>query len=292
MRKKWLGVICIVLLASFVAMAAGQDVNKKLAAWNKNIAKYGIAIQKAEYYVLPNDAVYSGRTIYADDRTKTLDTRWVPHDPRRDAFGDAITFLVYQDFALSDEGIDLNLPVVDSFNSWEGAKCTKLDVVQRPDTGENPSVIFGGDPFLADVTVLGFLPGYLFDWIEPGGSTYILGVTFTYIFINSATGQATDVNHDGYADTALKEIWFNDAFTWKTDPGLAGIDIETVALHEIGHAFELGHFGAIFRTNSNGKLHFAPRAVMNAAYAGVLRSLLGTDKGAFCSVWANWPRMW
>jgi len=291
MRRISVGVVCIVLVASFATMAAGQEVNKRFAAWNKEIAHLGIAIHRAETYVFPNDKVYEGRTIYANDRTKTLSTRWVPNDPRRDAMGDKITFLIFQLLSVSDEGVDLNVPVVNSFNTWESTKCAKVDVVQKPDTGVNPSVLLGGNPFLADITVLGFLPDVYFEWLEPGGSTFILGVTFTYIFIDGS-GNPTDINNDGFADTALKEIWFNDTFTWKTDPSASGIDIETVALHENGHAFELGHFGAIFVTEKNNKLHFAPRAVMNSAYAGVLRRLLGTDKGAFCMVWANWPRAW
>ena len=40
---------------------------------------------------------------------------------------------------------------------------------------------------------------------------------------------------------------------------------------------------------SNGRLHFAPRAVMNAAYGGVLQELTGSDIGGHCSLWAAWP---
>ena len=33
----------------------------------------------------------------------------------------------------------------------------------------------------------------------------------------------------------------------------------------------------------------APEAVMNAAYTGPQRELLGTDNGGHCSIWGNWP---
>ena len=70
--------------------------------------------------------------------------------------------------------------------------------------------------------------------------------------------------------------------------GAAGaIDIESVALHEHGHALELGHFGKIAGDPKTGKLHVSPRAVINAAHVGPLRSLLGTDKAAFCGTYAN-----
>jgi hypothetical protein len=36
-------------------------------------------------------------------------------------------------------------------------------------------------------------------------------------------------------------------------------------------------------------LHFAPRAVMNAAYSGIQTEIDGSDKGGHCSNWASWP---
>ena len=121
-----------------------------------------------------------------------------------------------------------------------------------------------------------------------------MGVTFTLIWIDSVTGLPTDINHDGHLDTALKEIWFNDYFewVWDTNPTYPEVDIETVALHENGHGLELDHFGSIFLTEKNNKIKFSPRAVMNAAYAGVLRKLLQTDRAAFCSIWTSWPKPW
>ena len=61
------------------------------------------------------------------------------------------------------------------------------------------------------------------------------------------------------------------AFTW-ADDGVSHFDIETVALHEAGHGLSQGHFGKIHGTVANGKIHFSPRAVMNAAYSGVQRA--------------------
>jgi hypothetical protein len=57
----------------------------------------------------------------------------------------------------------------------------------------------------------------------------------------------------------------------------------------MGHGFGQAHFGAAFQTGANDKLHFAPRAVMNAAYSGVQQSLTGTDRGGFCSMYGSWP---
>jgi hypothetical protein len=105
------------------------------------------------------------------------------------------------------------------------------------------------------------------------------------IFIDGA-GAPTDIDNNGKLDVAFREILYNDAFTWNVN---GNIDIETVALHESGHGLSQGHFGKAFRTESNGKIHFAPLAVMNAAYSGVQQGLAGTDNGGHCSIWGSWP---
>ena len=100
------------------------------------------------------------------------------------------------------------------------------------------SAFFGGDVFAADIYTLGFLPGIYFDLVlGPGASESVLGVTFTFVFGDfDAQGNFTpsDVDNNGREDTALKEVWYNDAFTWTTT-NTTDIDIQTVALHENGH---------------------------------------------------------
>ncbi len=108
-------------------------------------------------------------------------------------------------------------------------------------------------------------------------------MTFTFVWVSG--GVPTDINNDGKTDTAFREILYNNAFTWRINNN---IDVETVAFHESGHALSQGHFGTAF-TTGNGKLHFAPLAVMNAAYSGVQQSPRGTDNGGHCSIWASWP---
>ena len=85
-------------------------------------------------------------------------------------------------------------------------------------------------------------------------------------------------------------MWYNDAFTW-TSTGSGGIDVETVALHENGHALELGHFGKLTASVKKGalKIQAAPRAVMNATYIGPYRAPAGTDNASYCGNFASWP---
>jgi hypothetical protein len=133
----------------------------------------------------------------------------------------------------------------------------------------------GGSPAItADIIQGGWLAaGVLPDaWVA---------VTFTYFFL-------TDDNHDGKFDTFFADIYYNDFWSWGVNPAWPSIDVETVALHESGHALSLEHYGKLFLTVANAKPHWAPLAVMNPGYSGPLQQPRGTDKAAFCSSWAGW----
>ena len=238
----------------------------------------------------------TGQTIFADDRNLRLEAQWVPGDERRNAEGNKLTYLIDQTWMPANFGtpseIDGNAAIDASFDTWNTIKKnSKLEIVKRADTGEQPSSFFiGGNPFLADISEIGFLPGIFFDFVlGPGASSNVLGVTFTSVFVDDE-GNPTDINNDGYADVAFKEVWYNDAFQWTNDANGPGVDIETVALHENGHALGFGHFGKVFVTEGNNKIHTAPRAVMNAVILGTQRELLGTDKASFNSIYGNWPK--
>lgn len=261
----------------------------------------GVNIHKAEF-VLANQPGFdaAGQVVFANNHTLRLTSRWVAGDPRRPSNGGELSYLNLTPFMFANGDpvpFDARPAVNSSFATWDNQTCSTLGLVETEWDGTfNPSGILaiGGlpaDPLRASINTIGFLPPAIFDiFLGAGASENVLGVTFTFTFINPADGSATDINGDGYLDTALKEIWYNNGFSWATS-GLAddGIDVESVALHENGHAVELGHFGKIFGTLGNLRLHVAPRAVMNAAILGTLRSPLGTDNAAFCGVWANWP---
>lgn len=269
-----------------------EDINEALAASEKNIR-----LSHAETVTLGDGgATEAGQTIYANDRQKRLSSQWVPGDERRNTDGNNLTYTVWEPFAPANFGTSEQLdgtPAIDaSFDTWNNVKKnTKLNIVKRPNTLDNPSAILGGNPFQADISEVGFMPALYFElFVGPGSSSNVLGVTFTFVFIDE-NEDPTDINNDGYADTALKEVWYNDAFLW-TDYGNTGeaVDIETVALHENGHALGFGHFGKISVTDSNNKLHVSPRAVMNAIILGTQRDLLGTDEASYNSIYGNWPQ--
>ena len=280
----------------------GLGLQERMTAINEALAAagYAVRVQKAELSLADNAPADAAAVVFANDRRLRLTSRWVPGDTRREADGNNITYLADQTFRMANgaSGPINSEPAVDTaFGTWDGVTCSNLDIVKRADTEPNPNFIlalFGladintAEPFAADITTTGFLPGFVFDLLAEDGSQFILGVTWTLVFVTD--DEPTDVDNNGFADTGLKEIWYNNAFTW-TDTGQGGTDIETVALHENGHAVELGHFGRVHATFSphGGRLHVSPRAVMNAFILGTLRQTLGTDVAAYCGIFGAWP---
>jgi hypothetical protein len=278
------------LLDAAVIQASLAQLNARLVA---DGAPY--AIEQIELSLAPTADPANPNIVFAFDRALRLTSRWVPGDVRRGADGNNITFANFEPFMVAN-GVTPGEAAIDAaFATWNGVTCSKLPLVKRVlPPGIFPSVVFGlggftNDPFAADISNIGFLPGFLFDaFLGPGASTSVLGVTFTLIFLESIGGPPSDIDANHRFDTAIKEIWYNDNFLWSTNGG-AGVDIETVALHEEGHGLEMGHFGRIAGNLKTGKLIVSPRAVMNAVILGTLRQPLGTDNSAYCGNWAQWP---
>lgn len=280
------------------AKSSSPDVSPYLARINENLAARGIAIaiHKAEWIGDGSEHPASNKIIFANDRTKRLNSQWVSGDERGAVpEGDNLSYTVFSPLATANGSIPAESILDAGYASWlNQTTCSTLDLVKRSYAGVLPSAILSsggvaGDPFIADISEIGFLPGSLFDAVlGPEASSSVLGVTFTSIWLDGPGGNPTDVNNDGYADVALKEIWYNDAFNWSTD-GSDGIEILTVAKHEQGHALGFGHFGRLSFDNKTGKLQASPRALMNAGYLGPYPTIKGTDEASFCGIYGSWP---
>lgn len=307
-----------VLAATTLAVHAGaqQDPFPAGAVFSQALADVnaalglqgGVAIDSAEIFV-SRDAGWSGATtLIANNRTHQISSLFVAGDPRRGG-SDAISYLVDQSdgtalaFANPTGNAVVVLPnavtearIDASMARWDDSPhCPGPPVVKVADNGTDPDLVDGlvfGDPSRigtpqADITHAGWLPPAFFNALAPpNGAASILGVTLTFVFVDGL-GNPTDIDHDGTADTAFREIYYNRGFGWSEGPSRPrGIDIKSVATHESGHGFGLGHFGKVFIDNQ-GRIKFAPRAVMNAVYISPFAELAGTDNASFCSIWAH-----
>ena len=77
-------------------------------------------------------------------------------------------------------------------------------------------------------------------------------------------------------DSSSGDITFNTAVPWTTTGGNGGFDLETIAIHEIGHALGLGHSAD-------------PNASMYYAYNGAKTSPDGDDAAGIQSIWGPRP---
>ena len=288
-KRILIGMVPILLLASPLSVAQEGDpaVLAQMEQINVELAARGMNIEVAEIRFFTFGV---GRPA---NRILQQPFRWVPNDPRRLAQGDDITYIVDMSAGATASGLasaTTEAAVDRSLGTWNAEKCLKkVDIVKRADDGSDITIFdsffgFGGfgNPFASDIVEAGWLPRAYFEAVGgPGGGRGILAFSVTFTF----TG--TDINGDGYADTALNEVYYNDTFgdpgddragnPWGIDVPLPGIDVETVALHENGHSLELGHFGP------------PPAAVMNPVYAGINQALAPIDKAGACAVWRSWP---
>lgn len=286
--------------------AAGVAYSPELAAINDALRARGITGYAVAYAELLTDTsgMATATTLIANDRTHLVSIQFAPSDPRRGG-SSAISYLVDQSdgaalgwdptgsvVVLSNAVTE---PAIDaSMATWRDApRCGAPGVTKLTDTGVDPDVMDGlvlENPALigtprADITFAGWLPSTFFNSLVKDGATFILGVTLSFYFMD-ADGNPTDIDHDGFPDAAFREIYFNRSFPWGTDLRPVNVDLQSVIVHEAGHAYGLGHFGKVFIDNK-GTIRYSPRAIMNAVYVSPFRTLTGSDNSSFCEAWAN-----
>ena len=313
--KRFGGVVLVVLVLTagqrlWAALSEDETVySPELAALSQRLRDSGrtdVMLASAELLVVSGGSLAKGTTLIANDRTHVFPSTFVENDARRGSPFNTITYLVDQSdgsvlsWNPTNTGVvtlsnAITEPEVDtSMAAWTTLKCNGPNVSKVADTGADPDLVDGliapfvypvGTPF-ADVTHAGWYPASLFNAMVPNGGSSILGITFTFVFIDTA-GNPTDIDRDGRPDTAFREIYYNRGFGWGTGSGSTrNIDIQSVSTHESGHGFGLAHFGKVFITNV-GTIQFAPKALMNAVYVSPDRTIYGSDSSSFCQIWSN-----
>lgn len=210
--------------------------------------------------------------VFEDRGNKRLPIQWVPGDPRR--LGRTDIGYAYDQLGIIGNYTTPNVTASETFAAidraiatWEDETCSSGLTIPL---GTFVEWLF----FESDVLHQGYFP------LGPG----VLGVTSIFVFVD-ADGP-TDIDSDGNLDYAFAVITYNSQFPWAID---GNIDVETVALHEMGHGLAQAHFGKAFITTANNRVHFSPRSVMNAGYSGVQQSLTGTDRAGHCGMYGSWP---
>lgn len=229
--------------------------------------------------------------ILANDRTKLQGAHWVPGDPRRGGFGGlswgylGFNPMAVNKFDPATGGVrpatpaELEARVVEAADAWLNRGCLKAPVRR----------VLPEDPMPPDIMIIGWLPSMFIPEFKDAG---VLGITRTFVFVDP-NGELSDIDGNGHADVAWREIYFNVHRVWSDNGPFPTIDLFSVVAHETGHGFGADHFGKVFVKAKDldrlasldfSVIKYAPRAMMNAVYINGRSQMSGTDNASFCQI--------
>ncbi len=265
----------------------------------------------------------NGQTIYVsrDVGKQAFPVDWVEHDPRR--HGEDGLVLYYRiDRTELPPGIswdDTEAAIDSAVATFNAQACGRnLQLVRLPSDPDDDlghmqhRVGLGGSPTpQADLTFAGWVPDEFF---TAAGYPGALGLTVPAAW-DATTGDqvwggldvldpdADLADHDGDGDRDLfaMEMYFTSNFDYVVDDDdlantLFVIDVESIVLHELGHALGMDHFGrydVVFDEDGNFvDVVVNPNSVtvMNTANYYVKRDLAGADRASFCGIYGDWGR--
>lgn len=175
---------------------------------------------------------------------------------------------------LSDYTLDTTFSQVDTalrsaYTTWDNVSAaTNLNFQFKADLGgnydrydgPNGSVDTAADYRYANITMGGWLPNSYFTGVFGSSGSNVLAVTWT-----AKVGAGKNA-------AWVVDIYFNDAWNWSTNG--SGIDIETVMLHELGHALGFDHEDKV-------------PSVMASYYNGIQRSLYPDDIAGLTALYGS-----
>ncbi|MCA9215827.1 MAG: matrixin family metalloprotease [Planctomycetales bacterium] len=185
-----------------------------------------------------------------------------------------VQFVLDQDEFTTDNGLtvnDVEDALLNAFGTWASADTQdKLEFLQLSDGGGNYDVFDGSGGSLdqtadwtyANITIGGWLDKSYFDSLATNGGDSILAVSVTAKLRGGARKPSW-----------TSDIYFNDGFTWSTNHN-GDFDIETVALHELGHSIGFDHEST------------AP-SVMAPYYGGVNTTLTEDDLAGLAALYGG-----
>ena len=245
--------------------------------------------------------------------------QWVEADPRRHA-EDPLTLYYRIDQTELPPGVswaDTEAAIDAAAATFNQVTCGRTVQLQRLPSDPDQNLGFiqhqlgygGADSPPADITFAGWLPASFMTAAGVPGSfavalplvwqtddTLALGVE-----VLDPARQFTDLNRDRKHDLYATEIYFNRDWNYVVDdPDLANtlfyIDVQSIVLHELGHALGMDHFGRTqIILDDNGDLVdliINPNSanLMNTNNYMYKRDLSGSDTASFCQLYGNWGK--
>ena len=255
--------------------------------------------------------------VSQDVGNQAFSYQWVENDPRRHTEDGSV--LYYRvDLSELPPGIssaDTEAAIeaaVATFNDVQCGRNIELVRVDEHLTGDLGFIQHhlgagGSSVPRADITFAGWVPSAFFDDAGvPGSNAVALPLVYTSDNSELVLGvdvleadDLADIDGDRKHDLFATEIYFNADSNYVVDDDELGntlfyIDLQSIVLHELGHALGMDHFGSVkVILDENGQLvdllvnqHSTP--VMNTNNYFVSRELKGSDTASFCGLYGSW----